>query len=130
MGLEELSAEAFTHVSARPVENETQIQTRICYSEFDEIVPGDGCESKPDLDLRSNMGLLKVFGNLDYPRMTSAQTFIPSGVDLAKPPPPGPICPTCLPGATCAAPAVMRPPAWRNTTKLESPVEMSIWRKL
>lgn len=63
------AVEAF-RLSASPVRDETQIHTHMCYSEFGDIMPAIAAMDADVISIetsRSDMELLGVFGDFDYP---------------------------------------------------------------
>lgn len=63
-------AGAAFRLSASPVRDETQIHTHMCYSEFNDIMPSIAALDADVISIeasRSDMELLKVFGDFDYP---------------------------------------------------------------
>jgi len=57
-------------LSSSPVRDETQIHTHMCYSEFNDIVPAIAAMDADVISIetsRSDMELLRVFGDFDYP---------------------------------------------------------------
>ncbi len=63
------AVEAF-RLSACTVRDDTQIHTHMCYSEFNDIMPSIAAMDADVISIetsRSNMELLKTFGDFDYP---------------------------------------------------------------
>ncbi len=57
-------------LTACPVRDETQIHTHMCYSEFNDIMPSIAALDADAISIetsRSDMELLQVFGDFDYP---------------------------------------------------------------
>ena len=63
------AVEAF-RLSASPVRDDTQIHTHMCYAEFGDIMPAIAAMDADVISIetsRSDMELLKVFGDFEYP---------------------------------------------------------------